>query len=49
MNFAVAYPIEAFFLPGGLVLVGRYLEAAVTLGAMLLGLGLARVVRGRRA
>ncbi|MDV6373610.1 carotenoid biosynthesis protein [Deinococcus sp. ZS9-10] len=48
-NFAVAYPIEAFFLPGGLILVGRYLEAAVTLGAMLLGLGLARAVRGRRA
>ncbi|QFP77719.1 carotenoid biosynthesis protein [Deinococcus sp. AJ005] len=48
-NFAVAYPIEAFFLPGGLVLVGRYLEAIVTLGAMLLGLGLARAVRGKRA
>jgi uncharacterized membrane protein len=49
LNFAVAYPIEAFFLPGGLVLVGRYREAAVTLLAMGLGLGLARVVRGRRA
>ncbi len=49
LNFAVAYPIEAFFLPGGLVLVGRYLEAAVTLLAMLLGLGLARAMRGRHA
>ncbi|MBB6018339.1 carotenoid biosynthesis protein [Deinococcus radiopugnans] len=47
INFAVAYPIEAFFLPGGLVLVGRYLEAAVTLLAMLLGLALARLVRRR--
>ncbi|QLG11860.1 carotenoid biosynthesis protein [Deinococcus sp. D7000] len=46
-NFAVAYPIEAFFLPGGLVLVGQYPEAAVTLLAMLLGLALARVVRRR--
>ncbi|CAM3705473.1 carotenoid biosynthesis protein [Deinococcus frigens] len=46
-NFAVAYPIETFFLPGGLILVGRYPEAAVTLLAMLLGLGLARAVRGR--
>ncbi len=49
INFAVAYPIEAFFLPGGLVLVGRYPEAIVTLLAMLLGLALARTVRGRRA
>ncbi|GGM17929.1 carotenoid biosynthesis protein [Deinococcus aerophilus] len=49
INFALAYSIEAFFLPGGLLLVGHYLEAAVTLLAMLLGLGLARVVRGRHA
>ena len=44
-DFALAYPIETFFLPGGLVLVGRYAEAAVTLLAMGLGLGLARAVR----
>lgn len=44
-DFALAYPIETFFLPGGLVLVGRYVEAAVTLLAMGLGLGLARAVR----
>ncbi|PTA67487.1 carotenoid biosynthesis protein [Deinococcus arcticus] len=43
-DFRVAYPTEAFFLPGGLVLVGRYLEAAVTLAAMGLGLALARRV-----
>ncbi|UBV42139.1 carotenoid biosynthesis protein [Deinococcus taeanensis] len=45
-DFRVAYPVEAFFLPGGLVLVGRYAEAAVTLAAMALGLWLAgRVTR----
>lgn len=44
-DFALAYPIETFFLPGGLVLVGRYVEATVTLLAMGLGLGLARLVR----
>ena len=44
-GFEVVYAIEAFFLPGGLVLVGRYAEAAVTLAAMLAGLGLARRVR----
>ncbi|MBZ9712377.1 carotenoid biosynthesis protein [Deinococcus multiflagellatus] len=43
-DFRVAYPIEAFFLPGGLVLVGRPLEAAVTLVAMGAGLALARRV-----
>ncbi|MBZ9751835.1 carotenoid biosynthesis protein [Deinococcus sp. HMF7604] len=43
-DFRVAYPIETFFLPGGLVLVGRYAEAAVTLAAMTLGLALARRV-----
>ncbi|GAA5513496.1 hypothetical protein Dcar01_02234 [Deinococcus carri] len=48
LTFAVAYPIEAFFLPGGLVLVGRYREAAVTLAAMLGALALARAVRGKR-
>ncbi|UQN07418.1 carotenoid biosynthesis protein [Deinococcus sp. QL22] len=50
-TFGLAYPIETFFLPGGLVLVGRYLEAGVTLLAMLLGLGLARLLRqeGRQA
>ncbi|ANE42587.1 carotenoid biosynthesis protein [Deinococcus puniceus] len=47
-TFALAYPIEAFFLPGGLVLVGRYVEAGVTLVAMLLGLGLARLLRQER-
>lgn len=47
LTFAVAYPIEAFFLPGGLVLVGRSLEAVVTLTAMLAALALVRVVRGR--
>ena len=45
LGFEVAYPVEAFFLPGGLLLVGRYLEAGVTLVAMLAGLGLARRVR----
>ncbi|MDB5045607.1 MAG: carotenoid 1,2-hydratase [Deinococcus sp.] len=50
-SFALAYPIETFFLPGGLVLVGRYVEAGVTLVAMLLGMGLARLLRqeGRQA
>ncbi|WP_337193175.1 carotenoid biosynthesis protein [Deinococcus xianganensis] len=43
-DFRVVYPIEAFFLPGGLVLVGRYVEAGVTLAAMLAGLWLARRV-----
>lgn len=41
-SFALAYPVEMFFLPGGLVLVGRYPEAAVTFGAMLTALALAR-------
>lgn len=45
LGFWVAYPVEAFFLPGGLLLVGRPAEAAVTLLAMGLGLGLARAVR----
>ncbi|PNY81635.1 carotenoid biosynthesis protein [Deinococcus koreensis] len=45
LGFEVAYPVETFFLPGGLVLVGRYLEAGVTLVAMLGGLALARRVR----
>ncbi|WP_281416277.1 carotenoid biosynthesis protein [Deinococcus aestuarii] len=49
LTFGVAYPVETFFLPGGLVLVGRYLEAGVTLAAMLAGLALARAVRGGRA
>ncbi|WP_230273938.1 carotenoid biosynthesis protein [Deinococcus sp. 6YEL10] len=50
LDFRVVYATEAFFLPGGLVLVGRYAEAAVTLAAMGLGLGLARALRpGRRA
>lgn len=44
-DLAAAYPIETFFLPGGLILVGRPVEAAVTLLAMGLGLGLARMVR----
>ncbi|MBB5236206.1 carotenoid biosynthesis protein [Deinococcus budaensis] len=47
LSFAVAYPVELFFLPGGLVLVGRYLEAGVTLLAMLGALALARAARGR--
>ncbi|MPY66696.1 carotenoid biosynthesis protein [Deinococcus sp. SDU3-2] len=47
LSFAAAYPIELFFLPGGLVLVGRYLEAGVTLGAMLAALVLAQAVRGQ--
>ncbi|MEF2276934.1 carotenoid biosynthesis protein [Deinococcus sp. YIM 134068] len=47
-TFALAYPIETFFLPGGLVLVGRYAEAGVTLAVMLAGLGLTRAVRGVR-
>jgi len=46
LSFAVAYPIELFFLPGGLVLVGRYGEAGVTLAAMLAALALARAIRG---
>jgi uncharacterized membrane protein len=47
LSFAAVYPVEVFFLPGGLVLVGRYVEAAVTLAAMLAALALARAVRGR--
>lgn len=47
LSFAAAYPIELFFLPGGLVLVGRYVEAGGTLVAMLAALLLARAVRGR--
>ncbi|WP_412026946.1 carotenoid biosynthesis protein [Deinococcus yunweiensis] len=47
-DFRVVYAIEAFFLPGGLVLVGRYGEAAVTLVAMLGGLALARRVQAQR-
>ncbi|WP_414657495.1 carotenoid biosynthesis protein [Deinococcus sp. VB343] len=46
-SFALAYFTEAFFLPGGLLLVGRPLEAGVTLLAMLLGAALALGV-GRR-
>lgn len=48
LSFAAAYPVETFFLPGGLVLVGRYVEAAVTLAAMLAALALVWAVRGRR-
>lgn len=48
LTFAVAYPVETFFLPGGLVLVGRVQEAAVTLLAMLGALALAWAVRGKR-
>ncbi|MDO4244966.1 MAG: carotenoid biosynthesis protein [Deinococcus sp.] len=44
-SFSLAYFTEAFFLPGGLVLVGRLKEAAVTLAAMVLGALLARAVR----
>lgn len=44
LTFAALYPVEMFFLPGGLVLVGRYAQAAVTLGAMLAAFLLARVV-----
>ncbi|MCP2015338.1 putative membrane protein [Deinococcus sp. HSC-46F16] len=47
LSFAAAYPTELFFLPGGLVLVGRYVEAGGTLVAMLAALALARAVRGR--
>lgn len=47
LSFAAVYPVEMFFLPGGLVLVGRSAEAAVTLTAMLGALALARAVRGR--
>lgn len=47
LSFSTAYPIELFFLPGGLVLVGRYVEAGVTLAAMLAALALARTVRRR--
>lgn len=47
LSFAAAYPIELFFLPGGLVLVGRYVEAGGTLVAMLAALALTRAVRGR--
>lgn len=45
VSFSLAYPIETFFLPGGLILVGRPLEAGVTLIAMLGGNFLARAVR----
>ncbi|WP_019586536.1 carotenoid biosynthesis protein [Deinococcus apachensis] len=48
LSFSAAYPVETFFLPGGLVLVGRYAEAAVTLTAMLAALTLVWAVRGRR-
>ncbi|WP_019010942.1 carotenoid biosynthesis protein [Deinococcus aquatilis] len=48
-SFALAYAIETFFLPGGLVLVGRYVEAGVTLLAMLAGLGLARLFGAERS
>ncbi|WP_295821798.1 carotenoid biosynthesis protein [uncultured Deinococcus sp.] len=48
-DFRVVYAIEAFFLPGGLVLVGRFAEAAVTLAAMLAGLLFARRVTRRDA
>ncbi|WP_309569923.1 carotenoid biosynthesis protein [Deinococcus sp.] len=48
-DFRVVYAVEAFFLPGGLVLVGRSVEAAVTLVAMLAGLSLARWVTRRDA
>ena len=41
-TFALAYFTEAFFLPAGLVLVGRYREAGVTFLAMALGAALAR-------
>ncbi|AXG99666.1 carotenoid biosynthesis protein [Deinococcus wulumuqiensis] len=47
-SFSLAYFTEAFFLPGGLVLVGRLKEAAVTLAAMMLGALLARAVRRGR-
>ena len=43
--FALAYFTEAFFLPGGLLLVGRPAEAGVTLAAMALGAALAWGVR----
>lgn len=45
LNFAIVYPIETFFLPSGLVLVGQYTQAAITLLFMLAGLGLAWWVR----
>ncbi|GAA5533611.1 carotenoid biosynthesis protein [Deinococcus aluminii] len=48
LTFAVVYPTETFFLPGGLVLVGREREAAVTLAAMLGALALARAVRRQK-
>lgn len=44
-SFAVAFAIESFFLPGGLLLVGRPFEALVTLIFMLLGLFLAKYRR----
>ena len=47
LTFAALYPVEMFFLPGGLVLVGRYAEAGVTFAAMLLVFLLARAARGR--
>lgn len=48
LTFAVAYLVETFFLPGGLVLVGRVREAAVTLLVMLGALALAWALRGDR-
>ncbi|MCV4615222.1 hypothetical protein OFM04_35525, partial [Escherichia coli] len=47
LSFAVAYPLETFFLPGGLLLLGRAREAAVTLAAMLAAIVLARARRRR--
>lgn len=47
LTFAAAYPLEMFFLPGGLVLVGRSREAAVTLAAMLAAFALAHTLRRR--
>lgn len=45
LSFAVVYRIEIFFLSGGLMLVGRYVEAAVTLLLMSLGLLLVKWLR----
>ena len=44
-SFSLAYFTESFFLPGGLLLVGRLKEAGVTLVMMTLGALLARAVR----
>ncbi|GHF40758.1 putative membrane protein [Deinococcus metalli] len=49
VDFRAVYAVETFFLPGGLVLVGRPAEAAVTLAAMLAGLALAGRVTRRDA